>query len=81
MTAPADVFRGDRDLLVSEFADQEHRLARELASVRQLLHLTLAQLHEQVRKFDRHLEQHRRLRAEYRALRESIIRNDRSNAA
>ena len=34
MTAPtvtSDVFRGDRDLLISEFADSEYRLARELA--------------------------------------------------
>ena len=84
MTAPtvtSDVFQSDREQLIGEFAESEHRLARELAAVRELLHITLAELHETVRKFDRHLDQHRDLRAEYRQLRESTLPNDRSNVA
>ena len=40
------MIRGDCDRLVREFADREYRLARNLAAVRQQLHLTLEQLHE-----------------------------------
>ena len=72
----SDVFRGDRDSLISEFADQEHTLARELAAVRELLHLTLGQLHEQGRRHERLREQHRRLRDECRDLRAAIPRDD-----
>ena len=40
------VFCGDRALLISEFADNEYRLACDLAAVRLLLHLAVEQLHE-----------------------------------
>ena len=73
-----DVFRGDRDQLIAEFADSEHRLARELVAVRQLLHLTLGQLHDKIQEYDRQLDLHRRLVAEYRALREAVLRDNRS---
>ena len=71
----------DRDRLISEFADSEYRLARELASVRQLLHITLGQSHEQGRQLDRLREQHRRLRDEYRSLRKTIPHNNQKAAA
>ena len=76
-----DVFRDDRDLLTREFVDQEHALARELASVRQLLHLALGQMHEKDQRHHRLVDQHRHLLAEYRHLRETILRDDRSRAA
>lgn len=82
MTAPAvsDVFRGDRALLIAEFADSEYRLARELAAVRVLLHLALGQSHEWVLRYDRLEKQHRRLRDEYRSFREHALRDDRRAA-
>ena len=40
------VFCGDRGRLVSEFCDQEPWLARELTSVRQLLHSAREHNHE-----------------------------------
>ena len=80
MTVTSDVFRADRDQLIGEFADSEHRLAHELAAVRQLLHITLGQLHDKIKEYDRHLDQHRRLLAEYRRLRETILCDDRRAA-
>ena len=74
------VFCGDRDLTLSELVDNEHYLARELGSVRQLLRLALEQLHEKGRQYDRLREQQRHLLAEYRALRETILRADRRAA-
>jgi hypothetical protein len=74
------VFCGDRDRLCSELADAEHTLARELASVRQLYHLALAQLHEQGGQLDRLREQHRRLREEYRDVRQQAAGDDRRAA-
>ena len=47
---------------------------------RELLHLSLRQLHEKGRQFDHLREQHRRLRAEYRELREATLRDDRRAA-
>ena len=71
------MIRSDHDLLIAEFADSEHCLARDLAGVRQLLHLALEQLHERGRQLDRLREQHRRLRDGSRALRETILRDER----
>ena len=76
-----DVFSADRDLLIAEFVDSEHRLARELAACRELLHITLAQLHEKGRQHERLREQHRHLRDECRVLRETILCDERSRAA
>ena len=85
MTAPivvkTDPFRGDHDLLISEFADQEYQLARELSSVRQLLHIALEHNHEHGRQLDRLREQHRRLQAEYRLLRQSTMLDGGQRAA
>ena len=78
-TRCSGIFCGDRDLLISELTDNEFQIARELAAARKLLHITLAELQEQVRKYDRHLDQHRRLLAEYRILRETILHDDRSH--
>lgn len=64
------VFTDDRERLVSELVDSEHQLARDLAAVRKLLHLTLGLLHESGRKVSRLREQHRQLLDEYRGLRE-----------
>ena len=72
--------RDDRDLLIAEFADSEHCLARDLAGVRQLLHLALGQSHKWAHRHTRLQEQHRRLRDEYRAFREPVIRDDRRAA-
>jgi|TARA_B100002003_G_scaffold25033_1_gene20700 hypothetical protein len=79
-TQCSGVFCGDRDRLCSELADAEHTLARELASVRQLYHLALAQLHEQGGQLDRLREQHRRLREEYRDVRQQAAGDDRRAA-
>ena len=61
----------DRDRLISECADSEDQLARDLAAVRQLQHLTLALLRQKGLQLDRQREQQRRLRDEYRRLRET----------
>lgn len=58
------------DLVTEALADSEHRLARELASVRELLHVAVTQLHERRRRD----EQHAHLRNEYRQLRETHSR-------
>ena len=68
MTAPADT--DGPDIVIEELADSEHRLARELASVRELLHVAVAQLREQDCQRRRRDEQHAHLRNEYRRLRE-----------
>lgn len=65
----SEVFGGDRDLLIGELTEQEHHIARELASVRQLLHLALEQAHEKGRQLERLRARHHRLRDEYRRLR------------
>ena len=74
-TACTGVFCSDRDRLVSELADSEYRLARELAATRELLHIALEQLHEKERQLARVREKHRRLRDECRGLREMILRD------
>ena len=82
-TAPAvtstrcsGTFCGDRDLTLSELVDNEHYLARVLASVRQLLHLALEQAHEKGRQLERLREQHRSLRDEYRRHRERVLHDE-----
>lgn len=76
MTESRTVKRLDPDVrgrLVAE-VDQEYRLARDLAAVRQLLHLTLGLFHERERELERMRDAHSRLRAEHRQLREGILR-------
>ena len=55
-----------RDRIITELADNEDRLARDLAGVRELLHLSLGQMHERECEVKRLHETHNRLRAEYR---------------
>ena len=70
------VFCEDRNLLITDLADSEYQLARELASVRHLLHLALQELHERGRQYDRLRDQHRRLSDEYRSYRVRVLRDD-----
>lgn len=51
-----------RDGVIAELAESEYRLARDLAAVRQLLHLALEQLHATERQRDALREQNRGLR-------------------
>ena len=77
----SDVFRGDRDLLIGEFAAQERQLAHEVAALRELIHRALGQLHEQGCQHERLRAQHHRLRDEYRSYREKLLRDDQRRAA
>jgi len=67
------------DLIITELADSEHRLARDLVAVRQLLRLALELAHEKERQLKRLGVQHSRLRHEYRRLRETILHDDRAD--
>ena len=62
-----------RDRIITELADSEHWLARELAATRQLLHVELGLSHEQARRQDRLAVENRRLREENRRLREIVL--------
>ena len=62
-----------RDRIITELADSEYRLARDLAGVRELLHLSLGQMHERECERKRLHETHNRLRAEYRQVREALF--------
>jgi hypothetical protein len=70
MTAP-----DDRDILIEEFADSEHVLARRVAAFRMLLHMTLEQLHTTTCQLTRLRGQQRQLREEFRRLRTTIRRD------
>ena len=77
----ANISRRDyRDHVIEHLADQEHALARNLAAMRELLHLVLAQLHEVTRQLERLREQHYQLRDEYRSFREHVPRDERGAA-
>ena len=81
MTHPRSSARDHRDRVLEHFADQEYALARDLAALREVLHLALAQLHEVTRQLDRFREQHHQLRHEYRRLREEALRDERAAVA
>ena len=72
--------RDYRDRVIEELAASEHWLARDLAGVRELLHIALGQLQGVTYQRDRLREQQRRLRAEHRRLRESTLRHKREAA-
>ena len=75
-TACTGALCGDRAILISELVDSEYQLARELAAVRQLLHIALGQLHEQGLRHDRLRDQHQRVRDEYRSHRERVLHGE-----
>jgi hypothetical protein len=68
------------EIVVTDLADNEQRLARDLAAVRELLHLTLGLLHAEQKQHERVREQHRRLLGEYRTLRASVLTDQRRAA-
>ena len=80
MTCAKSSAHDHRDRVIEHFADQEHALARDLAAMRELLHLALGRLHEVTRQLDRLQEQHHQLRDECRRLREQV-RHDERRAA
>ena len=61
-----------RDHVVRDLADQEYRLARQLAAYRQMLSVALGQLHERGNQLKRLRQQHRELQREYRRFRAAI---------
>ena len=69
-----------RDQIITELADSEYRLARDLAVHRELLHLNLGQMHERECELERLRETHNRLRAEYRQAREALFPDGRKAA-
>lgn len=69
-----------RDRIITVLADSEYRLARDLAGVRELLHLSLGQMHERECERKRLHETHNRLRAEYRQVREALFPDGRKAA-
>ena len=69
-----------RDRMIAVLADNEYRLARDLAGVRELLHLSLGQMHERECERKRLHETHNRLRAEYRQVREALFPDGRKAA-
>ena len=66
--------------LAERLADQEHRLARTAAGLREVLSVALEQLHERDRQLHRLREQHHQLRAAYRRRREHVLRDNRGRA-
>ena len=69
-----------RDQIITELADSEYRLARDLAVHRELLHLNIGQMHERECELERLRETHNRLRAEYRQAREALFPDGRKAA-
>ena len=70
-----------RDLVITELADHEAALVEHVLtlsidrdSYRLLAQQAIHQLHELTRQLDRTREEQARLRAEYRALREQMMR-------
>jgi hypothetical protein len=67
-----------RDWIITELAESEHRLACDLAAMRELLNISLGLAHEHERQLARLGAQHSQLRYEYRRLRETILHDDRT---
>ena len=74
------VFCGDRTFLITDLADTEHALARDLAAYRELLHVALTLLHERGAELGRLRRYNRQLRDECRRLRQAGPHRDEPRA-